>query len=883
MNGTTIPPHVLGDVRACTRCKYSGTRYNVVPNKIIPNAPLLFIAQAPGTTEDSQGIEPLTGDAGQVFTQALEHCGSARRDVSLANIVQCFPGRDPAKGGDAEPERECVKACSAWLDRDITTAAPKVIVPFGNVALKALTGRTGITALNGKPIFDESYPGAMIIPVLHPAAVLPNRSPEKFPDFLFGMSQAIKYATGVVTDTTVNNKYTICENWDQVDQCLKELEGAHTFSIDLETSSLDFLNGYVIMIGVSTQPRTGWCIPVMQADPEMYKAIEAIRKDTKSVTPIPDPIAFCRERGIPEPKYLWKDKPEFKERLGKIVADPNKIKLLHNYVFDAKFLKRFGCPISAPFFDTMIGHYLLNETRGTHGLKDLAYKLTDLGDYDRGIREAKRHNDDSYGIIETSKLGRYCCIDADATIRLYEDFVPKLQEQGLDKPMSGLMIPACELLNDVEEHGILFDKQYCAELQKVLTKSIGDLDQMLKIAVGDMNVNLGSPKQLADILFGKLKLPIIKMSESGKTPSTDAEVLEQLAKINDIPRNILELRKMKKLLSTYVDGVEKFVWSDGKVHADFHLTGTETGRLSISNPPLQTIPRDTKKYNVKGLFIPTPGYVMVEMDYSQAELRVLAHLSQDPELIRCYKEGIDLHDEVTYGVLGVDKNAPQDLKDKMRMVAKGINFGISYGRGSKSLAEEVGISVDDAAMYIEEWKNRFSGAAAWQQMTIQFAKINGYVETMYGRRRRLPGVLSSENAIRTEAERQSINSPIQGSASDLTLWSSIKIQKELKSKFDFFTLNLIHDSILWEVRKDHLFTFCDAAREIAHNPPGMSVPVDTKFLVNYPRWGINTKLMPIEKMLTFDEPHRPNEKSEETNDRLRRIEITHSIGKYLAT
>jgi len=854
-----VPPHSLGDLKVCDRCNCVGTRKNVVPNSIIRNAPLLFAGQAPGVTEDREGICPFTGEAGQLLMDTLTRFNIERKDASFINLIQCFPGRS-VMGSDNKPTKEQISACDVWIEKDITIASPKVIVTLGDVATKAIAGKTGITSLNGKPVSNPKYPGVIIVPVIHPAYV--KRNPEKETEFVFGISQAVKYSTGQVIDTVKDNKYVVCNTKELIDECFKELESASRFAVDIETSSLNFTSGYIISIAFSSKEKTGWCIPITVADPAMFEAIKKIRESEKKITAIPDPVAFCRGMGIPEPKCVINDLyPEFKDRLNKLMGESKVVKIFHNYKFDKIFLRKFGVNVGQFVFDTYVAHHLLNENSYGHGLKDLAFKHTDMGDYDKKIHEYLKTKDDSYAIVPSDEIYWYNCADVDATLRLFHRFNPDIKEQGLELLMSGLLMPASDLISEIEEHGILIDKEYRKELEGALTKEAELIDKKLR-KMTNPDINFGSPKQLKKLLFEDLKLPSIKKTDKGND-STDSEVLEELSSRHPIPKLIIELRSVQKLNSTYVKDIESYIWVDGMIHANFNIVGTETGRIVVRDPPLQTIPKDPielldylsysigkdeyldlerlprKNYHIKKLIISPPGYKVVEMDYSQAELRVLAELSKDAELCLCFLQGIDIHLKTSIEVLGMPEDASKEVKAAFRKPAKIINFGIAYGMGQKLLAKDAGISIEKAKAYLIKWKERYEGVDRWQNETIEFARKNGYVTSLYGRRRRLENALCDpDDGIRLHAEREAINAPVQATANEMTLWAGVKIRKTLSSKYDFFPVNLIHDANLWYVRTEHVTDFCRDSREIANHPPRFTIPILSDFKVSVTNnWG----------------------------------------------
>lgn len=842
---SAAPTNIL-ELPTCTRCGLCQGRTQVVANQIVPDCKLLFVAQAPGWEEDRVG-SPLVGRSGRLWQGVLACCGVHRNDVSICNVVQCFPPND------RKPERDEIAACRPWLEYSITQARPKVIVTLGDVALYALTGRTGVTAHVGRIMYSPRYPGIPIIPCVHPAYVLRSgMSPEVQGTFASAMLRAVQLSEGRLEQAT--SSVVVVNNDQERMRFLDTLESADRFVIDTETSSLRISEGYVVCMSFSTTPGSSWVLPWRPTPSVVLFRILKDREGKKRFPPISDVRAYARSLGLPEPVLDGVDST-FISRLSKIFMDPSKIKLLHNCSFDLKFLRKEGLDIAPPIIDTMLGHYLVNE-KPPHDLGALARRMTTLGDYDSDLQRASGHKADSYAVIRPDVLYEYAGKDADATFQIGISVSNTLASQGRLGLLTAFLVPMAELSSRMESRGVCVDLAKRDEIRGQIDSRIaGLISEWNSLAPG---VDPNSPKQVSDFIYGTMKEP---SEEATKTQlgSTEASALTRLSvsagspTVRAVSICLSGMRKLGKLRSSYIDNLSRYVESDGRVRASILVHGTETGRLSYQDPPLQTIPRPRKKgdLNIRSLFVATPGYAIVSSDYSQAELRMLGHLTQDPELLRIFSSSsLSIHWEVVRTMLDPNYELlPKEEQDSLKTIAKAVNFGVLYGQGAPALSEGCtsdlrdlmggsarAITIVEAQRFLDQWYMKFGSVRPWKERELAKVRQQGYAESIFGRRRHFPAILSDNVVEMSESERAAINHLVQGPASDLTLMAAIRIDKYFRRKFDFHTLVLVHDAIIWEVRRGQERAFCDAARAVMVDAPRMSLPFDAEFKAG-PSWG----------------------------------------------
>ncbi|MEW6170210.1 MAG: DNA polymerase I, partial [Candidatus Omnitrophota bacterium] len=489
------------------------------------------------------------------------------------------------------------------------------------------------------------------------------------------------------------------------------------------------------------------------------------------------------------------------------------------YLLSDPRIKKIGCDLKETkffladkkinlagiYFDIMVAEYLINSSGRDFSLSTLIWN--------------------NLGVIkDESKLQSFQ--KANLIFKLKPILEKKLNEMHLSDLFFKLEMPLVSVLADMELNGIKVDVRFLNNLNKKIEERLRDLiKQIYQESKEEFNIN--SPKQLSVILFEKLKLPVIKKTKTGF--STDEEVLVTLAKTHDLPKLILEYRQLAKLKSTYIDGLLPLVDKDNKLHTTFLQTGTETGRLSSSNPNLQNIPIKTDLgREIRRAFIASKDYIL-SSDYSQIELRILAHLSEDKNLIKAFKDNQDVHKTTAASIFGIDEIS---VTDKMRETAKRINFGIIYGMSQFGLAKDLDITYEEAQSFIDTYFLRYPKVKDYIEKQIKLARTQGFVTTILNRRRYLPGILSKNNSIRMLSERQAVNTSIQGSAADLIKLAMLNVDQELKNKNLHSRMILqVHDELVFDVVKNELDEIKKIVREKMENVIKLEVPVKVKISI----------------------------------------------------
>ncbi|RVO95071.1 DNA polymerase I, partial [Sinorhizobium meliloti] len=450
------------------------------------------------------------------------------------------------------------------------------------------------------------------------------------------------------------------------------------------------------------------------------------------------------------------------------------------------------------FDDTMLMSYVLDAGNGAHGMDSLAERW--LGHTPIAYKDVTGTGRSSltFDFVDIDKATAYAAEDADIALRLWHVLKPRLAAKGLTRVYERLERPLISVLAGMEERGITVDRQILSRLSGELAQGAAALEDEIYRLAGE-TFTIGSPKQLGDILFGKMGLPGGSKTKTGQW-STSAQVLEDLAAAgHDLPRKIVDWRQLTKLKSTYTDALPGFVHPETKrVHTCFAMAATTTGRLSSSDPNLQNIPiRTGEGRKIRTAFVATPGHKLVSADYSQIELRVLAHVADIPQLRQAFADGVDIHAMTASEMFGVPVDG---MPSEIRRRAKAINFGIIYGISAFGLANQLSIERSEAGDYIKRYFERFPGIRDYMENTKAFARENGYVETIFGRRAHYPDIRSSNPSMRAFNERASINAPIQGSAADIIRRAMVKMEPALEAaKLSARMLLQVHDELIFEV------------------------------------------------------------------------------------
>jgi DNA polymerase-1 len=494
-----------------------------------------------------------------------------------------------------------------------------------------------------------------------------------------------------------------------------------------------------------------------------------------------------------------------------------------NIKYDMLVLRRAGVEVKNLGLDTMVGDYLLDAGARGHGLDELSKKylmrtmipITDL--IGKGKQQILMNQ------VEVEKVAEYASEDADVAWQLSEIIQAKLKEEGLWNLYWNLERPLIHVLAEMEWNGIKVDVVELKRQSDLASERLTILIAEIHTLAG-REFNIDSPKQLATILFDELKLPVIKRTKTG--PSTDQEVLEELAPRHELPRKIIEHRQLQKLKGTYLDALPALVnATTGKLHTSFNQTTAATGRLSSSEPNLQNIPIRTEEGRlVRRAFVPSePGWKLVCLDYSQIELRMLAHFCRDPALVESFRNGEDIHRRVAAEVF----NIPQDaVTSEQRRVAKAVNFGVIYGQTGYGLAAVLGIDQDEAEDFIEGYFKRYAGVEAFIAKTLEECRTTGYARTILGRRREIVGIRPHRFRNLNVPERTAVNSVIQGSAADLIKKAMIQVHARLKTqKHPARMLLQIHDELVFEAPEAQVASLIEIARHEMETAIPVSVPI----------------------------------------------------------
>lgn len=495
--------------------------------------------------------------------------------------------------------------------------------------------------------------------------------------------------------------------------------------------------------------------------------------------------------------------------LNSVLGNKNIKKIGHNIKFDRNKLVSAGLRLEGIYFDTMIASQLVNSQLFSHRLDDLA--LSTLGFKKIPTSQLLSSGRRRMTEVGLEELGSYACEDALVTFRLFKKLWPELEDRRLKEVFYQIEMPLIEVLSQMELRGIYVDGQYLNEFAQELQEKIKSLTAEIHKLSG-REFNIASPLQLQQVLFGELKLPATGIKKTKNGYSTDIETLQKLEDAHPVIRAVMEYREMSKLLSTYVETLPKLLDGSGRVHTTFAQIGAATGRLSSNNPNLQNIPIRTELgTKVRRAFAASSGKTLLGGDYSQAELRVLAHLSEDPGLIAAFNQQADFHGAVAHQ-LGVDRRS-----------AKAINFGIIYGLGAQALGRDLGISTDEAKQFIQKYFAKFPGVLHYIEKMRRTAREQGFVETVFGRRRYLPDIHSPNMMLRSAAERMAVNMPCQGTVADMAKKAMTLLNDELAD--DEWLILQIHDELLLEVPIERADEVGQRVKKVMESVIELKVPV----------------------------------------------------------
>ncbi len=649
----------------------------------------------------------------------------------------------------------------------------------------------------------------------------------------FGFTTLIRELTAIATLSS--EEYRTINTPELLKQLVHELEMNPEFAFDLETTSLDPRLAEIVGLSFSFKDHEACYIPVghvMTADPHPAPPLAA--EGTLFTYNLP-PLQGGGLEGdgvCLAPDQL--SRATVLDTLRPLLENPALRKVGQNIKFDMQVLANNGIRLAGLWFDTMLASYVLNPSRTGHGLDTLALEHLNHRMISYSEVTGSGKNQKNFSEVEIADASRYACEDADATWLLRRKFEPLLAADGLDELFHTVEMPLVSILAEMEQCGVLLDSTLLNRLSADFAARMTDLEDRIFDLAGE-RFNLNSPKQLGEVLFERMGLKSGKKTKGKTSLSTDNEVLTLLAEEQEIARQILDYRGVAKLKSTYTDALPRLVNSQtGRVHTSYNQTVTATGRLSSSDPNLQNIPiRSDEGRLIRHAFIAPPGSVILSADYSQIELRVLAHLSGDKVFCHAFANDEDIHTRTAAEVFGL---FPEMVTPEMRRQAKTINFGIIYGQGAFSLAKQLGIARKTAEEFISTYKERHSGAIGFLDSCIREAEENGYVTTILGRRLPIPDIRSTNGNVLAFARRNAINYPIQGSAADIIKCAMIKVQTRICSEqLQSRLIMQVHDELVFEVPEDELIRMEQLVEEEMSRAVETNVPlkVDISYGANW--------------------------------------------------
>jgi DNA polymerase-1 len=578
---------------------------------------------------------------------------------------------------------------------------------------------------------------------------------------------------------------------EDFDTLLGRLKQAELIAFDTETTSLEYMNAEVVGMSFAIEPGTAVYLPMTHDYPDA-------------------------------PQQL--DRDWVLARLGALLEDRNIAKIGHNLKYDRNVLANHGIVLNGIRHDTMLESYVLNSTSSRHDLDTLAEKH--LGHENIHFEDVagKGKKQLTFNQVDLALAIPYAAEDVDICLQLHNHFWPRLgQEPALQKLYQQIEIPLVPVLSNIERNGVYVDATALRQQSQELAERMHEIEQAVHEAAGHP-FNLGSPKQLQTVFFEEQGLPVIRKTPKGQ-PSTAEDVLQELALTYDLPKLILEHRGLAKLKSTYTDKLPKQINPrTGRVHTSYHQAVASTGRLSSTDPNLQNIPIRTEAgRRIRQAFAAPQGKLILAVDYSQIELRIMAHLSGDEGLLQAFAEGRDIHAATAAEVFG---GSVEEVKAEDRRAAKAINFGLIYGMSAFGLARQLGIQRNEAQEYIDRYFARYPGVRQYMESTREQAREQGYVETVFGRRLYLPDINSRNGQRRQYAERTAINAPMQGTAADIIKIAMIRVDDWLQtSRPPAMMIMQVHDELVFEVDSGHEEAMAKQISQIMESSAELSVPL----------------------------------------------------------
>ncbi|MCD9553756.1 DNA polymerase I [Photobacterium carnosum] len=573
---------------------------------------------------------------------------------------------------------------------------------------------------------------------------------------------------------------------------LTQLKNADVFAFDTETDGLDYMTANLIGVSFAVEEGKAAYVPVA------HDYLDA-------------PVQLDRDWVL--------------EQLKPLLEDKNLAKVGQNLKFDTSIVARYGIDMQGIKFDTMLESYIYNSVVGRHDMDSLALRYLEHKNISFEDIAGKGKKQLTFNQIDLEQAGPYAAEDADITLRLHNALYPKVTaDEKLNKVFETIEMPLVPVLSRMERTGVYIDSALLGAQSIELAQRLDEIEKLAYELAGE-EFNLSSPKQLQAILFEKMGLPVLKKTPSG-TPSTNEEVLQELALDYPLPKLLLEYRGLAKLKSTYTDKLPRMVNAEtGRVHTSYHQSGTVTGRLSSSEPNLQNIPvRNQEGRRIRQAFVAKAGYKILAVDYSQIELRIMAHLSGDQALLDAFREGKDIHAATAAEILGL---AIDEVSTEQRRRAKAINFGLIYGMSAFGLAKQLDMGRNEAQDYMNVYFERYPGVLEYMESTRNSAAELGYVETLFGRRLYLPDIKARNGLRRKAAERAAINAPMQGTAADIIKFAMIAVDEwvQQQPQGQVSLLMQVHDELVFEVEASVLDSVTAKVRELMEQAATLAVPL----------------------------------------------------------
>ena len=890
----------------CEKCELHKTscagmegcyKLNCIQGKGPKDAKIMIVGTTPGSNE-CETQSPFTGNTGKKLDECLAKAGLNKEEIFFTYLIKCKTPRIEKTSGnwqDREPLKKEINECKPYLEAEIATIKPNVIIMLGNPVCKNLIGKTGVTSIHGTPYWSEEYQ-ATCIPCRNPSALLrPFSKPEDETDLINDLKFAKESSLtkGFNEKIKIPTNYVLIDTLPKISTLIKRLNTLTEYVYDIETTGLNPDTSDLLGISFSWKEGTGCYIPFSNwfrfyTEEELeIVSNQRIRTEEVIETYVEEGKKQSKKRRVGTMMYelesFWskEDLEMFLPYLKGIIATDQIRKIGHNLAFDVCYLNsKWNIDIKNANYCTQLADYLPDPERiGDRGLADLAWRLTDMGGYDDGLKGERKfgfmHND-------IAELYKYGCADSDCTYRIY--LKQKEQIEPFLKLLETVAVPLSIVIREMEYNGVKVDLERVTKLEKEYQLKIDKAEKKL-FALSDVReyvvlheavqykeikkkylnsktlskrypncddyispkinkFNFGSTKHLRALLT-HLNINIDKKTKTGLA-STDEKTLLGLKGKHKVIDTLLDLRHLKKIHSTYLKPIPEQAAFDGRLHTSYRLDKTATGRLASSKPNLQNIPKKRDGNDIRDTFIASEGNIMVESDLKQIEYRILAHFVNDGKMIRDIEDGLDIHRRIASEIFNIPE---EEVTKEQRSMSKTATFGVPYGRSAQSLAAEFNMPVAEAEDFRNSLLIRYPKVQVWINAMIKMAKEKGYVKTFFGRIRYLPRIGDSNFQMREAEERKVVASCIQGTASDVLAIYTINIRnklKEMKSKTKMVLT--VHDALFFDIPKEEAkevikMIGIEMERSITWNGQEIRVPIETETQIGK-RWG---SLVPYEE------------------------------------